>query len=198
MKRLLFVLLLIVGGGFFAYAQQTCIDRVVISLNTESTYTDTVYCKILRTDESNILIDNGFSVTALPLTHILDTIRCYREMTSYEQYRFEGTDFVEFDISSKRKTAGLYLKKAAKSAYWATALGLAGTGFWATGHFLAKNNSTVRGLCYTAAGLSAGAAIFFAIRGWDLVYRAGKLLNINETTSLHLSGDNGIGLSLNF
>ena len=198
MKRLLFTLLLVLGVGLFAFAQQPCIDRVVISLNEESTVTDTLYCKILRTDQSNILLDNGFSVTALPLTHIIDTVRCFRAMTSYEQYRYDGAEFVEFDIHANRKTAGVYLKKAANSAYWATALGLAGAGFGVAGYYLGESSNATKAVCYTAAGLSIGTAIFFAIRGWDLVYRAGKLLDVNETTSLHLNGNNGVGLSLKF
>ncbi len=199
MTRKIFILLISIGMFGVSIAQNNpCIDRVIINVPMDNTSaSDTMYCKIISTDQSNIIIDNGYSVTSLPLTHIADTVRCIRPMSNYEIYRFQGVNFVEFDIQAQRQTVGNYLMKAANSAYWATALSLVGTGTGLAGGFLVDSQNG-KVACYTIAGISAGAAIFFAVRSWDFVYRAGKIIDINGSTSLHLSGKEGVGLSLRF
>ncbi len=197
MKKSILTILLIIGMGFLSFSQDNCIDRIILHLDKENNVSDTIFCKILNTDQAHILIDNGYSISSIPLIHVIDTQYCFREMTQYEIFRYEGLDYVGFDPYSQKQTAGTFMKKAAYSMYIGTGLMLAGTGVGLVGSFIAEK-TVHKNICYSVAGLSAATAIFFYIRGWDLIYRAGKIIDLNENTALYLNNSDGVGLSLRF
>ncbi|MCL2246527.1 MAG: hypothetical protein FWC10_05375, partial [Lentimicrobiaceae bacterium] len=61
------------------------------------------------------------------------------------------------------------------------------------------NTDAGRTTCYITGGITAAASLFFIIRGWNQIYRAGKLLDLNSQAAIYLNANQeGVGLSLKF
>ena len=139
---------------------QNCIDAVIIRLNKQIVNgPDTIFCKILSSDETSYLIDNGLSITSVSKSNVVDTLLCFREMNIYEVYKFRGIDNVTKDYFNNSHTAGAALRKAAFKTYLATGLGIVGggsiiLGLTALSNTPAKPYFIIGGSLITATSLS--------------------------------------------
>jgi hypothetical protein len=177
---------------------QNCIDYIIINVEGNAAKTDTVFCKLVSEDEESVVIDNGYAFTTLKRSIISDTQRCAREMTPYEVYKFRGLDAVTADMFNNQNTAGAHLRKAARNTYLATGLSIVGAGVVCMGAFWVKADAG-KTACYITGGITTAAGLFFVIRGWNQIYKAGKLLDLNTQTALYLNtNQEGIGISLKF
>ena len=194
-KQFSFIALLFISLHCFS---QNCIDFIILKVDNNTSKTDTLYCKIINEDAESVVIDNGYALTSLRNTLIVDIQKCVREMTPYEIYKFQGLDAVTADMFNNQNTAGAYMRKAARNTYLATGLAIAGTGVVCMGIFLVRADAG-KTACYITGGVSVATSLFFVIRGWNQIYRAGKLLDLNAQTALYLSANQeGIGLSIKF
>ena len=177
---------------------QNCIDYIILNLEDNKTKIDTLFCKLISEDDESVVIDNGYAITSLKKSLISDIQRCVREMTPYEVYKYQGLDAVTADMFNNQNTAGAYLRKAARNTYLGAGLALVGSGVIVMGRYWVTPTAG-KTVCYITGGVTAATSLFFLIRGWNQVYRAGKLLDINAQTSLYLTPtQEGIGISLNF
>jgi len=195
MKYLSIIVLLFITLHSFS---QNCIDYIILNLEDSNIKKDTLYCRLLSEDAESVVIDNGFAITTIKKSLVEDIKRCVREMTPYEVYKFQGLDAVTADMFNNQNTAGAYLRKAARNTYLGAGLAIVGTGailmavFW-------MDSDAGKTACYITGGVTAAASLFFIIRGWNQIYKAGKLLDLNAQSALYLnSTHDGIGLSLKF
>jgi len=176
---------------------QNCIDYVVLKTD-KNIKADTLYCILINEDDEFITIDNGRAITTLKKSLIEEITRCAREMTPYEVYKFQGLDAVTADMFNNQNTAGAYMRKAARNTYLGAGLAAVGTGIILTGAFWVKGDAG-KTACFITGGVTAATSIFFLVRGWNQIYRAGKLLDLNAQSSLYLNtNQEGIGLSIIF
>jgi hypothetical protein len=176
---------------------QNCIDYVILNVNNNNAQMDTLFCKLLNEDEETIVIDNGYAITSLKKSLIVETKYCFREMSPYEVYKFQGLDAVSADMFINQNTAGAYLRKGARSTYLGAGLAVVGTGVTLIGIFWVKNDMG-KTACYITGGVTVATGLFFAIRGWNQIYKAGKLLDLSAQSALYLNTNEGIGLSVKF
>jgi len=177
---------------------QNCIDYIILNIEDVNSKADTLFCKIISEDEESVVIDNGFAITTLKRVLIEDMKRCVRDMTPYEVYKFRGLDAVTADMFNNQHTVGAYLRKASRNTYLGAGLAIAGSGIILLGVFWV-NKEAGKNTCYVIGGLTAATSFYFFIRGWNQIYRAGKLLDINAQTALYLNANqDGVGLSLKF
>ena len=177
---------------------QNCIDYII--LNLEGTYSkkDTLFCKLISEDDESVVIDNGYALTTLKKSLVEDVKRCVRDMTPYEVYKFRGLDAVTADMFHNQNTAGAYLRKAARNTYLGAGLAITGTGVILLGVFWVNTDSG-KTACYITGGVTAATSLFFIIRGWNQIYRAGKLLDLNAQSALYLNAtQDGVALSIKF
>lgn len=202
-KCILFCLLLAWMAVSFG---QNCIDMLVYVYSVDgsetNTKTDTLYCKILSEDESGYTIDNGFAVSSLPKNIVTKVLPCCREMSPYEVYRFQGLDNVTMDYFTNNfnnvNTAGAALRKSAFNIYLATGLAIVGGTGMIMGLTVFKEKPS-KPAWIVGGSVVTAAALFFAIRGWNQVYKAGKLLDLqNSELNLGLTQSGNLGLSLQF
>jgi len=195
MKHLTFIALLFITFHSFS---QNCIDYIILNIEDNHAKKDTLFCKLISEDEESVVIDNGFAITTLKKSLVEDIKRCVRDMTPYEVYKFQGLDAVTADMFNNQNTAGAYLRKAARNTYLGAGLAIVGTGVILTGVFWV-NTDAGRTTCYITGGITAAASLFFIIRGWNQIYRAGKLLDLNSQAAIYLNANQeGVGLSLKF
>jgi hypothetical protein len=195
MKQITFIALLFITLHAFS---QNCIDYVILNLEDSNAKTDTLFCKLIGEDDEVVVIDNGYAITTLKRSLIEDIKRCVREMTPYEVYKFQGLDAVTADMFNNQNTAGAYLRKAARNTYLGAGLAIAGTGVILMGAFWVTADAG-KTACYVTGGVTVATSLFFVIRGWNQIYKAGKLLDINAQTSLYLNANqDGVGVSLKF
>ena len=177
---------------------QNCIDYIILKTDNVGVKTDTIFCKVISEDEDFIVIDNGHAISTLKKSLIAKITRCAREMSTYEIYKFQGLDAVTADMFNNQNTAGADLRKAARNTYLGAGMAIAGSALVVTGKFWVKNEPG-QIACYITGGLTAAASLFFLIRGWNQVYRAGKLLDLSAQSALYLNANQeGIGLSIKF
>ena len=195
MKYLITISLLLFSLHSFS---QNCIDYIILNIDANNAKTDTLFCKLISEDDETIVIDNGYAITTLKKSFIEDIKRCEREMTPYEIYKFKGLDAVTADMFNNQNTAGAYMRKAARNTYLGAGLALVGTGVVLTGVFWV-NDSGGQTACFITGGVTVATSLFFFIRGWNQIYKAGKLLDINTQSALYLNANqDGIGISLTF
>ncbi|MCL2167547.1 MAG: hypothetical protein FWH59_00295 [Lentimicrobiaceae bacterium] len=195
MKQFSIIAFLFISFQLFS---QNCIDYIVLNMEDNNAKKDTLFCKLLSEDSESVVIDNGFAITTLKKSLIEDLKRCAREMTPYEVYKFQGLDAVTTDMFNNQNTAGAYLRKAARNTYLGAGLALVGTGIICMGAFWV-NADAGKTACYITGGVTAATSLFFIIRGWNQIYRAGKLLDLNAQSAIYLNANqDGIGLSLKF
>lgn len=182
---------------FYVNAQKNCIDAII--LNTQEGKTDTIFCKIMSEDELNYTIDNGFAITSISKLSVNQTFECVREMSTYEIYKYRGIDNVTRDYFQNTHTSGEYLRKAAFNAYLATGLAIVGTGGVVLGVTVFKNAPS-QYYWIVGGAVFGAAALFFAITSWNQVYKAGKLLDLNDKAALYLAptSDGNIGMKIKF
>lgn len=196
MKRLLIIFMLSLFTCTL-YSQQ-CIDMLILHMNDENNVNDTLFCKILSEDDENVIIDNGYAISTLSKKVIVTYQQCVREMTIAEIYRYEGINALNNDNFSQVNSPGAYLRKAARDTYISTCLAIVGAGSVTIGATLI-DNQTVRSVTYIVGGVAVAASLFFVIKAWNEIYKAGKLMDINENSALYLRpNEDGIGLSLSF
>jgi len=195
MKHLTIIALLLITCNSFS---QNCIDFIILNINDKHTKTDTLYCKVVSEDDESVVIDNGFAITTLKKSLIEEIQHCVREMTTYEIYKFQGLDAVTADMFNNQNTAGAHLRNAARSTYLGAGLAIVGTGVILTGAFWVYPDAG-KTACYITGGVTVAASLFFAIRGWNHIYKAGKLLDLNAQSALYLNvNQEGLGVSLKF
>ena len=195
MKHLTTIALLLFTLHSFS---QNCIDYIILNFEDNNAKTDTLFCKVISEDDETIVIDNGYAITTLKKSLVLNTKRCAREMTPYEVYKFQGLDAVTADMFNNQNTAGAYMRKAARNTYLGAGLAIVGTGVVMIGVFWVDDKAG-KTACYITGGVTVATSLFFCIRGWNQIYRAGKLLDLNAQSALYLnSNQDGIGLSLKF
>ncbi len=185
---------------FTSLIGQNCIDAVIIRINHQNGNTsDTIFCKVLNEDATYYTIDNGYAISTISKNMVIDVQRCLRDMTAFEIYKYKGFDEVTFDDFTQRNTAGTYLRKAAFNAYLATGLAFAG-GTSLTLGFTIFNESKSKTAWIIGGGILTGASLFFIIRGWNQIYKAGKIYDLKGNASLHLgpSQNGDLGLQLKF
>jgi len=179
---------------------QNCIDAVIIQLNKQiGNETDTIFCKILSSDETSYLIDNGLSITSISKSNVIDTLVCFREMNIYEVFKFKGIDNVTKDYFDNSLTAGNALRKAAFKTYLATGLGIVGGGSIILG-LTAFNDTPSKPYFIIGGSLATAASLFFVVTAWNQIYKAGKLLDLNKKASLFLNPttEGNLGLTIRF
>ncbi|MDR2971348.1 MAG: hypothetical protein LBU83_05395 [Bacteroidales bacterium] len=176
---------------------QNCIDYIILKIDNHAK-TDTIYCKLLSEDDESIIIDNGHAITTLKKS-LIETVKyCAREMTPYEVYKFQGLDAVTADMFNNQNTAGAFLRKAARNTYLGAGLAAVGTGIILTGAFWVKGDPG-KIACYITGGVTAATSVFFLIRAWNQMYRAGKLLDLTAQSALYLNANQeGVALSIKF
>ena len=192
MKPIFIITLLMLSLCSFS---QNCIDYVIIKINNNQT--DTLFCKLISEDEETVVMDNGYAITTLKKSFIDEVKYCVREMTPYEVYKFKGLDAVTADMFQNQNTAGAYLRKGARSTYLGAGLAIVGTGVTLIGVFWVNSNAG-KTACYITGGVTVATGLFFAIRGWNHIYKAGKLLDLSTQSALYLNTNEGIGVSLKF
>jgi hypothetical protein len=179
---------------------QSCIDALILKINNSGQETtDTLFCKIMSEDVNYYTVDNGFAITSIVKTTVIEAIPCMRQMTAHEIYKFKGIDFVTQDYFQNNNTVGNYFRKASFNMYLAAGLGIvAGVGI-ILGTTVYKNKPA-QNYWIAGGGVVTAGSIFFMILAWNNVYKAGKLLDINEKTSLYLypSQEGNVGLQLRF
>ena len=196
-KLILFVSFLC---AFALLNAQNCVDAVVIQLNKQiGNGTDTIFCKILSSDETSYLIDNGLSITSVSKSNVIDTLLCFREMNIYEVYKFRGIDNVTKDYFNNSHTAGAALRKAAFKTYLATGLGIVGGGSVILG-LTVFNNTSSKPYFIIGGSLITATSLFFVVTAWNQIYKAGKLLDLNEKAALFLNptSEGNLGLIIRF
>ena len=195
MKPILILFLFLLSITSFS---QNCIDYLILKVEDNHVQRDTIFCKLISEDEEAVVIDNGYAITSLKKSLIESIKRCVREMTPYEVYKFQGLDAVTADMFHNQNTAGACLRKAARNTYLGAGLALTGTGIILMGRYWVKPDAG-KAACYITGGITTATSLFFIIRGWNQIYKAGKLLDINTQTSLFLNTTpEGIGFSLIF
>jgi hypothetical protein len=195
MKHLTTIALLLFTLHSFS---QNCIDYIILNFEDNNAKTDTLFCKVISEDDETVVIDNGYAITTLKRSLVVTTKRCAREMTPYEVYKFQGLDAVTADMFNNQNTAGAYMRKAARNTYLGAGLAIVGTGVVMIGVFWVDDKAG-KTACYITGGVTVATSLFFCIRGWNQIYRAGKLLDLNAQSALYLnSNQDGIGLSLKF
>jgi hypothetical protein len=99
---------------------------------------------------------------------------------------------------NNQNTAGAYMRKAARNSYLGAGLAFVGAGVILTGAFWVKEDAGEIA-CYITGGVAAATSIFFLVRGWNQIYKAGKLLDLSAQSALYLNANQeGIGLSVKF
>ena len=177
---------------------QNCIDYIILKIENNNHQTDTIFCKLLSEDNEVVVIDNGYAITTLKRSLITDYQRCVRDMTTYEIYKFQGLDAVTADMFNNQNTAGAYLRKAAQNTYLGAGLAIVGSGVILMGNFFVKPDAG-KTACYITGGVTVATSLFFMIKGWNQIYRAGKLLDLNAQSALYLNvNQDGLGLSIKF
>ena len=195
MKPLSFLIFLCISFNIFS---QNCIDYIIIKMDNTGAPTDTIFCKLLSEDDEMVVIDNGYAITTLKRSLVVDYKRCAREMTLYEIYKFNGLDAITADMFNNQNTAGAYLRKAARNTYLGAGLAIVGSGIIIMGKYWVDDKAG-KNTCYVAGSITAATSLFFIIRGWNQIYKAGKLLDLNSQSALYLNViPNGIELSINF
>ena len=194
-KHLLCCLLLAFSLGVFG---QNCIDAIVYVSDDENNKTDTLFCKIIDDEDAYYTIDNGYAVSSLSKSVVKEVLPCYREMLPVEVYRYKGLDKMTMDYFNQNNTVGAALRKATVNIYIATGLAALGGTSLIMG-FAVFNDSRSKPAWIVGGGVGLAAALFFAIRGWNQIYKAGKLLDLNNST-LYLgpTQSGNLGLSLEF
>lgn len=193
-KNLLCCLLLVFSLGVFG---QNCIDAVIY-LSDDNDKTDTLFCKVINEEESYYTIDNGYSISSLSKSIVKEVLPCYRAMLPVEVYRYNGLDKMTMDYFNQNNTVGAALRKASVNIYLATGLAaVGGTSFIMA--FTVFDNHRSRPAWIVGGGVITATALFFAIRGWNQIYKAGKLLDLhNSTLYLGPTQSGNLGLSLEF
>ncbi len=197
-KKLTFLILLFFSG--LLLQAQHCIDLIILKGDAqENRVSDTLFCKIMTEDETDYIIDNGFAITSIAKKMVKEVKECFRPMTNYEIYKFKGIDNVTMDYFQNAQTAGNYFRKAAFNMYLSTGLVLVG----GTGIILGVTtfkNTPSQNYWIAAGGIFAATALVFSIVGWNQIYKAGKLMDINNKTSLYLNAtpEGELGLKLKF
>ena len=195
MKHILIITLLLCTLHVFS---QDCMDYVILNIENNGVKTDTLFCKVVSEDDESVVLDNGYAITTLKKSLIVDIQRCVRKMTPYEVYKYQGLDAVTADMFNNQNTAGAHLRKAARSTYLGAGLAIVGSGVVLAGVFWADTQPG-KIACYITGGLTAATGIFFIIRGWNQIYKAGKLLDINSQSALYLNtNQDGLTLSVKF
>lgn len=196
-KIILFVCFLC---AFTILNAQNCIDAVIIRLNEPANHeTDTIFCKIVSSDENGYLIDNGLSISSISKSNVIDTLVCFREMNIYEIYKYRGIDNVTKEYFTNSYTAGNALRKAAFRTYLATGLGIIGGGSVILGLTILNDQKT-QPYFIIGGSLITATSLFFVVTAWNQIYKAGKLLDLNEKASLFLNStsDGNLGLIIRF
>ena len=177
---------------------QSCIDYIILNTNSDIAKTDTIFCKLVSEDDESVVIDNGYAITTLKRSLVEKIKYCAREMTPYEVYKFQGLDAVTADMFNNQNTAGAYLRKGARSTYLGAGLSILGAGVVLTGVLWVKSDIG-KTACYITGGVTVAAGLFFAIRGWNHIYKAGKLLDLTTQSALYLNTNpEGVGVSVKF
>ena len=194
-KHLLCCLLLAFSLGVFG---QNCIDAVVYVSDDENNKTDTLFCKVIDEEDAYYTVDNGYSISSLSKSIVKEVLPCYREMSPLEVYRYKGVDKINMDYFNNNNTVGAALRKASVNIYLATGLAaVGGTSFIMA--FTVFDNHRLRPAWIVGGGVITATALFFAIRGWNQIYKAGKLLDLhNSTLYLGPTQSGNLGLSLEF
>ena len=195
-KHLLCCLLLAFSLGVFG---QNCIDAIVYVSDDENDKTDTLFCKVIDEEDAYYTIDNGYSVSSLSKSVVKEVLPCYREMLPVEVYRYKGFDTMTMDYFNQNNTVGAALRKATVNIYIATGLAAVGGTAMIMGFTVFNDNKVQKPIWVVSGGVLTAAALFFAIRGWNQIYKAGKLLDLNNS-SLYLgpTKSGNLGLSLEF
>jgi hypothetical protein len=194
MKPILFFPLLLLTLQSFS---QNCIDYIILNIENNSAKNDTIFCKLISEDEETVVLDNGYAITTLKRSLVEEVKRCVREMTPYEVYKFQGLDAVTADMFNNQNTAGAYLRKGARSTYLGAGLTAGGAGVILIGALWVKNTNG-KTACYITGGVTVATGIFFFIRGWNQIYKAGKLLDLTTQSALYLNTNEGLGVSVKF
>ncbi len=198
MKKIALLIFNVLLIGFLQ--AQDCIDALIIKVGAaEQAGTDTVFCKIMSEDELYYTVDNGLAITSIGKSSVINAIPCFRPMTAYEVYKFKGIDFVTQDYFQNSNSVGSYLRKASFNMYLAVGLGIvSGTGI-VLGTTVCKGKPS-QNYWIVGGSVFAAGSLLFMIMAWNNVYKAGKLIDINEKMSLflHPNQEGHLGLQLKF
>ncbi|MDR1345872.1 MAG: hypothetical protein LBK03_04125 [Bacteroidales bacterium] len=175
---------------------QNCTDALLIKNNEQI---DTLFCRIMDEDEQSYTIDNGVFITSISKNAAISKILCIREMTIKETMHYKSLDAIAFSEFPNTKTAGYYLRKASLNTGIATGLLITGGGVMTLGLTIFKDRKS-QPFWVIGGGLLTATSVFFFIRAWNQIYKAGKLLDVGNNAALYLNvTDEGLmGLSLKF
>lgn len=182
----------------FAKAQD-CIDAVVYKNDSIGKQVDTLFCQILSEEDTYYTIDNGLSITTIFKNMVVEAIHCFRPMNAYEIYLYKGLNSVSQDFFEKQNSAGHYMRKAATEIFISTGLALVGGVSMTLGFTLFDDNATAKYSWIIGGGICLGAALFMSVIGWNQIYKAGKLLDLQKAAVyLAPTEDGNLGLQLRF
>jgi hypothetical protein len=175
---------------------QNCTDALLIKDNEQI---DTLFCRIMGEDEQSYTIDNGAFITSIAKSIVVCKILCIREMTTKEMMHYKSLDAVTFGEFPDNKTAGYYLRRASLNTGRATGLLIASGGIMAVGLTIFKDHKS-QPFWVIGGSLLTATSVFFFIRAWNQIYKAGKLLDIGHNAALYLNiTDDGLmGVALKF
>jgi hypothetical protein len=175
---------------------QNCTDALLIKDNEQI---DTLYCRIMDEDELGYTIDNGVFITSISKNVVVSKILCIREMTVKEMMHYKSLDAIAFSEFPKTKTAGYYLRRASLNIGIATGLLMVGGGVMTIGLTIFKDRKA-QPFWIVGGSLFTATSIFFFVRAWNQIYKAGKLLDVGSNAALYLNvTDEGLmGVALRF
>jgi len=175
---------------------QDCIDALLLKDND---HIDTLFCRIMGEDEQSYTVDNSVFITSISKSMTVGKILCVRKMIPEEVMRYKSLDAITYEEFPNTKTAGSYLRKASFSTGIATGLSIIGCGTITLG-LTVFNDSKSKPLWLVGGGLVTATSVFFFVRAWNQIYKAGKLLDVGNKTALYLNvNEEGLmGLSLKF
>ena len=176
-----------------ASAQVPCIDMIV------TIHGDSITGILVSKTDTLYVIDNYNTILAFHKDLVKEHISCYRAVTRTDLTRMRNVDYLtEKDLL--QNTPGYYLRKASRNFYFGMSLELAGG--VAIGLALANDNpdkTTQKWAVFSGGTVVFAGGIFFLLRSFYLVDKAGKLLDL-ERSSIYLqpTKDGRIELRWNF
>ena len=162
-----------------ASAQLPCIDAIV------TTNGDTIVGMLVSKTDSSYAIDNYNMIFAFHKDLVKEHIPCFRQATRTDLARLKHIDYLtEKDLL--KNTPGYYLRRASRNFYLGMTLEVVGG--ITMGVSLANDNpdkSIQKWAFFTGGTTIVAGGIFFLLRSFYFVDKAGKLLDL-ERSAIYL------------
>jgi hypothetical protein len=182
MKKLCFAIALTISFSWNCYSQ--CIDALI------TTKGDTIFGILVSSSDTVYVIDSYNFVVALHRDTVTEHIACFYQATPADLARMKHLDYLtEKDLL--QNTPGHCLRNASRNFYLGLSLDLAGS--IAIGISLASYKdhaqATQKWIIFSGGTIVVAGGVFFLLRSFYLIDKAGKLLDL-ERSSIYLESTN--------